>query len=84
MCQSCGCPCNGLTNAVNNLFGSPCGCFAGIANALNNLFGTNCGCGCSGTNGNNNGGCGCGGYDDYYAQQYALGPYSAGCNVCGY
>ena len=65
-----------------------CNCLLNnLVNAINNLFGTGnngCGCGC----GNNNG-CGCGNnccrnnsFDDYYMQQYALGPYSNSCG-CG-
>ena len=73
-----GCGCNGGN--------SGCGCNNngyGVANAVNNLFQSGCGCN-NGNNGcgcNNNNGCGC---DVYYAQQYALGPLSTGCNVCGY
>ena len=65
---------------------SGCGCGNnggyGVASAVNNLFQGGCGC----NNGNN--GCGCNnngcGFDVYYAQQYALGPFSTGCNACGY
>ena len=48
---------------------------------LNNLFGNGCGCNNSTPASNNN--CGCGnGFDNYYAQQYALGPYAQN-NGCG-
>ena len=73
----CGCGNNGNTG---------CGCGNNGVSTIGNTNGTGCGCG------NNNGscGCGCGGtgdlsgytgccnrcYDAYYAQQYALGPFS--------
>ena len=74
-----GCGCNGGDN------GCGCGCnnngygVANAVNAVNNLFQSGCGC----NNGCGNNVCGCG-YDVYYARQYALGPFSAGCNVCGF
>lgn len=87
MCQSCNCFFCGIAAALDNLFSSPangngCGCnnnHSGcgcnnvnpLTNAVNNLFG------------NGGSGCGCNG-DAYYAQQYALGPYATGCNVCGF
>ena len=117
MCNSC---IGSLASALNNLFGSPCGCNQNnysLASTVNNLFGEGSGCGCgwnnfsngfvSGVNaanaangnnhGNGNSGCGCnhgnsgcgnnqnygygGGFDPYYARQYALGPYAQ--NGCG-
>ena len=101
MCNSCN---NSLASALNNLFGSPCGCQnQSLASVVNNLFGPSCGCQnnwnnfsngfVSGVNAVNasdgQGGCGCNcgcneatpyyGGDNYYARQYALGPYSSGC-----
>lgn len=65
-----------LVNAINNL-----------ADSINDLGGNNgCGCGnnggCNGYSAANQGCQSCGGYDVYYARQYAL--YGGGCSVCGY
>lgn len=79
MCNSCnscpnnaGCGCNGTDTIGNSL----------LYDILNNLFGepsSGCGCGCNG----GNTGCGCNG-EDYYARQYALGPYAvSGCPCNG-
>lgn len=71
----CNCPFSNLLSGLRNLFGPPCGC-------------NTCGCNGAGngTNGiNYNGGIGPvrlpgnTGYDDYYARQYALWPYSSTC-----
>ena len=78
--NSGGCGCGNNNGCGCNNGNNGCGCGNnngyGVANAVNNLFQSGCGC----NSGNN--GCGCG-FDVYYAQQYALGPFSAGCNVCG-
>lgn len=96
MCQCCRSFFCGIASALDNLFTEPagcgcnggntgCGCNGGAANAVSNLFQGGCNNGCGG-----NTGCGCNsgcngcGYDLYYAQQYALGPFSTGCNVCGF
>lgn len=79
----CGCGCNnpGWNNFSNG--------FVSGVNAVNASENGNGGCGC-------NSGCGCGngahlsanGFDNYYARQYALGPYSensgCGCNCYNY
>lgn len=77
---SCGCGCNGWNNFSNGFVSG-----VNAANAANSG-----GCGCNGGNGSFYGGNGSSccfesGFDAYYAQQYALGPYSSGsCGVCGY
>lgn len=94
MCNSCN---TTLASVLNNLFGTPCGCnnagngcgcnnngwnnftngFVSGVNAANAAAGNGCGC--------QNHGCGCNnGFDNYYAQQYALGPYAQnnGCGCC--
>ncbi len=89
MCNTCN---NSLASILNNLFGSPCGCQNnGCQNGWNNfsngfISGVNA-ANAAGGNGNNGCGCGCQtptpyGFDNYYAQQYALGPYSQN-NGCG-
>ena len=72
--NGCGCS-NGYGVANANQGGCGCNSGYGVANAVNNLFQGGC------NNGNN--GCGCG-FDVYYAQQYALGPFSTSCNICGF
>ena len=83
-----GCGCNNSAPASNN----NCGCgnnwntfsngFVSGVNAVNAANGNN-GCGCNNSTPASNNNCGCGnGFDNYYAQQYALGPYAQN-NGCG-
>ena len=72
---------NAVTNNDNGN-GCGCGCSNRNSNGWNNLFAVN-----SFNSNGSNGGCGCGcgcnsNSDNYYAQQYALGPYSNGRSCC--
>ncbi len=90
------CNCNNsLANILNNLFGTPCGCQngnngngCGCQNSNNsswNNFQNGFISGVNAVNASNGNGCGCNqNSDNYYARQYALGPYAqnSGCG-CG-